>query len=150
MACCAKNGPSRPNEVYIYKSGKQGGFALGFITYRVGRATDADVHLDHPEVSRRQVELTRTPTGRYYLVDCAGSCGTYFHDGTDWVRLIQGYAMPDTRLRFGEHRLRLSDLLDRLPSSREGVENKFEPVSVRPRRKLDTGEVELVRGSGHT
>lgn len=118
---------------------------MGFITYRIGRASDADLRIDDAEISRRQVELTVTQDGRYYLVDCASSVGTFRLDGNEWVRLEQGYVEPDTRLAFGQLRFKLSELLKRLPDADERRASKVsvEPVSVRPRRKVETGEVEL-------
>jgi len=116
---------------------------LSFATFRIGRAKDADVHIDHAEVSRRQIELTITGDGRYYLVDCAGACTTFVDAGGGWTRWTQGYVPAEARLRFGERRLRLRDLLAACPMSARPPDTA-EPASVRPRRKVDTGEVELM------
>lgn len=119
---------------------------MNFTTFRIGRSPNSDLHIDHPEVSRRQVEITVTLDGRYYLVDCGSSSGTFQHDGKDWVRLTQGYVEPETQLAFGQQRFRLRELLKRLPAAGARRQQPVaEPVSVRPRRKVETGEVEFAR-----
>jgi predicted component of type VI protein secretion system len=120
---------------------------MGFVTYRVGRAADADVRIDAPDVSRRQVEITLTVDGRYYVTDCGSASGTFIHDGGSWIPLKQGFVTPESTLSFGEARFRFSELIARLPSlPRTQGALVANPPSVRPRRKLGTGEVEFARG----
>ena len=52
--------------------------ALMFVTFRVGRANDADVVLEDTRVSRRQIEITVTAQRRYFVIDCGSTGGPFF------------------------------------------------------------------------
>lgn len=123
---------------------------MTFATYRVGRSKDADVYLEDSSISRRQVEVTVTPDLRYYVVDCHGTAGTYVRKGDSWELFQQGYLLPDADIAFGDLKLRLADIIKRLPKSPRVDDPVIsDPVSVRPVRKIDTGEVVLLNSEGH-
>ena len=118
---------------------------MRFRTYRVGRSVGSDVQLDDPGVSRRQIELTLTAHGKFFIVDCNSSCGTFIWREEVWIPFKQGYVEPHEKLRFGSFALKLSNLLERLPDRGSTPEHgQGEPLSVRPRRKVSTGEIELI------
>ena len=119
--------------------------ALMFVTFRVGRANDADVVLEDTRVSRRQIEITVTAQRRYFVIDCGSTGGTQLHRDGGWAPFIQGYVGADEQIAFGGFALPFSAIVARLPASAGGGATPgFEPLSVRPLRKIDTGEVVLM------
>ena len=116
---------------------------MAFLTYSIGRATDSDLRVVHASVSRQHAELTVTSEGRYYLTDRGSSHGTWtFRDGK-WKEHRQGYVDRNDRLRLGRHVIRLGELLKGRSLEIGASQPSYEPVSVRPRRNLGTGEVEV-------
>ena len=110
----------------------------------VGRSASSDIQLDDPSVSRRQLELTRTGDGRFYAVSCSTSNPTRVWRSGEWQPLRQGFLEPEDRLTLGGLSLQLSELIARLPDRQPApAAAVHEPISVRPRRKSTTGEVEL-------
>jgi hypothetical protein len=122
---------------------------MGFRTFSVGRSDAADLRMSEPEISRRQVELTLTAEGRVFIVDCASSCGTSLWRDDQWTPLVQGYVNEDDSIAFGTHKFRVKDLLHRL--TERHLRQPAVPaavISVKPRRKVDTGEVQMTSGKG--
>ena len=122
---------------------------MSFRTLLIGRARTADVRLEHPTVSRRHAEATLTRSGRCYLIDCGSSRGTFRRGGDgQWVRHRQGFVDVAAAVRFGELETRLSALLGGSVSTvieTQSVQPEFESISIRPRRNIESGEVERVR-----
>ena len=121
---------------------------MGFVTYRIGRSRFSDLVLDYPEVSRRHCELTRTESGRLFLVRCASAGGLLVWRDGEWSEVQQGYVSDHEHLRIGSMSYLVMDLLKALGHSEAKPSSgmaKREPVSVFPRRRLDSGEVEMVR-----
>lgn len=117
-----------------------------FKTFRVGRASTADIRFTDSGISRRQIEITVTAARRFYVVACAGATPTWIWRDGDWHELQQGYVEPAAWLAFGSCEVRFQDLVGQLEIERvetTGIER--EPVSVKPIRKVSTGEVEVVR-----
>ena len=73
-----------------------------FVTFRVGRADDADVVLEDTRVSRRQIEITVKAQRRYFVIDCGSTGGTRLHTDEGWPPFTQGYnaAQAETAGRF--------------------------------------------------
>jgi pSer/pThr/pTyr-binding forkhead associated (FHA) protein len=120
---------------------------MRFQTYTVGRDGSADLCVDHPRVSRRQVEITVTAVGRYYVVDCGSRGGTHLWRDGAWTEFTQGYVQPEEKLAFGDLEFELREIIERLPRRTPSDASGGDVVSVRPRRKRGTGEVERVQGS---
>lgn len=121
---------------------------MGFVTYRIGRSRFSDLVIESPEVSRRHVELTCTSSGRLFLVRCVAAEGAFVWRNGEWAEIQQGYVSSDEHLRIGTKSYLIGDLLkalDHVPSKKGPIPAGEEPVSVFPRRQLNSGEVELVR-----
>ena len=117
-----------------------------FVTFRAGRADDADVVLEDTRVSRHQIEITVTAQRRYFVIDCGSTGGTRLYRDEGWTPFIQGYIGEDEQIAFGDFALPFSAIVARLPASAGGgAAPGFEPISVQPLRKIDTGEVVLMR-----
>ncbi|PKM04923.1 MAG: hypothetical protein CVV16_03305 [Gammaproteobacteria bacterium HGW-Gammaproteobacteria-6] len=120
-----------------------------FETFVVGRSPDADLVLSDPSISRRQIEITLTSDHRYFVTDCLSSSGTRVQRSGNWQTLTQDFVEPNELLSMGNTQYLLSDLLTRLPRTRPSQPEQPEPVSVRPRRKSDTGEVVIAEQRGN-
>ena len=114
---------------------------MAFKTFSIGRRRDSDIRLSHETVSRMHAELTLTTEGRCFLTDRNSLRGTWVFRAGDWRPHRQGYVDRQERLRFGKLEVSLRHLLK---SGKITVtdELSFEPVSVRPRLNIETGEVE--------
>lgn len=122
-----------------------------FTTFAVGRSASADIQFDDPSVSRRQIEITVTDQQRYYVTACGGSTPTHVWRDGQWNVLIQSYLEADAWLAFGSRKVHLRDLINEIyavPRKTPGSAAQIEPVSVKPRRKVSTGEVEVIRSGG--
>jgi pSer/pThr/pTyr-binding forkhead associated (FHA) protein len=116
--------------------------------FTIGRA-DADVVLDDPEktVSKHHAELTVGEDGRsLYLVDCGSSNGTFVQRDGRWERIKQERIKEDDIVRFGSSKVRIRELIKRLPQRKphetimvEAPENK---TVLKAFRNAETGEVE--------
>ena len=116
-----------------------------FITVKVGRSNSADIQIEGETVSRFHMEVTLTPEGRYYGIDRNSSHGTYIWRDDKWKPFIQGYLVPGAHLGLGKTKVPVDDLIQRLrevQQSQGGQALQFEPVSIKPRRNTETGEVE--------
>lgn len=117
---------------------------MPFQTLLIGRAGNAQLRLHDSSVSRFHAEVTLTELGRCYLVDRGSTRGTFLRKpGEGWVRHRRGYVDRDAPLRFGKLETSLSVLLE--PMAGIGLEARqpeYEPLSIRPRRNLASGEVE--------
>lgn len=115
--------------------------------YSVGR-TQADIVLEDPEgtVSKRHAELTVAEDGvrKLYLVDCGSSNGTFVQREGRWERITQDTVGADDLLRFGSSKVRMQDLLRRLPARLPaGIEAPPPARTIlQPYRNAETGEIE--------
>lgn len=60
-------------------------------TYRVGRSKNTDITITDPSitVSHIHLELTEDTNGKYYVVDCNSTNGTYYRLNDEWVAIKQ-------------------------------------------------------------
>ena len=115
---------------------------MAFQTLTIGRSRDADIRLDDISVSRMHAELTMTHDGRCYLTDRNSLRGTCVLRNGQWASHRQGYVDSDAKLRFGKCEVALPDLLKGRSFPDGASIPACEPVSVKPRRNVETGEVE--------
>ena len=123
-------------------------------SYRIGRgAHRVQIRIGDDSLSALHAELVKSRSGRYYLTDCASTNGTFQLRRDEWVGLKQGYVEADTPLKLGEYKTTVRDLLTMardsmprrrsVPSIRSGSlgGERESPVSARPKRNPETGEV---------
>lgn len=65
---------------------------------RLGKATDNEVVVDHPHVSRHHARLTRDQEGRLLLEDLGSTNGTFVND----AQVLRKYVVPTDRVRLGD------------------------------------------------
>lgn len=116
---------------------------MTFRTLTIGRSRRADIRLDDASVSRMHAELTVIKGGRCYLTDRNSLGGTGVRRGGRWVSHRQGYVDPDAKLRLGRCEVSLPDLLKGRSFPDRAATPSHEPVSVKPRRNVGTGELEI-------
>ena len=116
---------------------------MAFQTLTIGRSRHAGIRLDDASVSRLHAELTLTRGGRCYLTDRNSLRGTRVLHNGQWASHRQGYVDSDAKLRFGKCEVALTDLLKGRSFPDEAPIPSCEPVSVKPRRNAETGEVEI-------
>ncbi|PAU89533.1 hypothetical protein CK507_01255 [Pseudomonas sp. WN033] len=114
-----------------------------FVTFRVGRSLESDLVLDDPGISRKHMEITLTSDQRYFVVDCGTTGGTRVQRNGEWKDLSQDFIAPAELLELGDRQYRFAELIARLPARSTTLTKQPEPLSVRPRRKSSTGEVEF-------
>lgn len=115
-----------------------------FQTFTIGRSTKCDICFEDDSVSRRHMELTVTDAGKLYAIDCHSSHGSFIRQGQEWERFTQGYLQQSDALMLGKFVVQVDLLVKRLPEqTREQQEKRhFEPLSVKPRRNVATGEIQ--------
>lgn len=116
-----------------------------FNTVTVGRSTQANVQVEGDTVSRFHLEVTMTEEGRFYGIDRNSSHGTYIWRDNEWKIFTQGYLAPGTHLAFGQTKVSADDLMQRVRKVFNHVifeSPMYEPLSIKPRRNTETGEVE--------
>ena len=116
---------------------------MAFQTLTIGRSRHAGIRLDDASVSRLHAELTLTRGGRCYLTDRNSLRGTRVLRNGKWASHQQGYVDSDAKLRFGKCEVALPGLLKGRSLPIGTATPAYEPVSVKPRRNADTGEVEV-------
>ncbi len=116
---------------------------MKFQTLTIRRCSHADIQFDDASVGRLHAELTLTGGGRRYLTDRNSTGGARIMRAGEWAPRRQGCVAPDARVRFGQCKAILTDLLRgrSFPSDARGRTPKT--VSVMPRRNAATGEVEM-------
>ena len=80
-------------------------------TQSIGRATDCDVSLDHPSVSRLHATVQATPEGYLAVMDCESSNGTFLHRNGRWIRVRKVILGTGDRVRFGDQELPVERLV---------------------------------------
>ena len=118
---------------------------MSFKTYTVGRSKKADFIIDDASVSRIHLEITVTHLGRIYCIDCRSTQGTFINKNGQWQPLRQGYVSPEAQLVVGDKTICPATLLGskiQTATLAQSAVIEFEPISVKPRRNVSTGEVE--------
>ena len=115
---------------------------MAFYTLTIGRSRRADIRLEDASVSRLHAELTMIQGGRCYLTDRNSLRGTQVLRNGRWASHRQGYVDSDAKLLFGKCEVFLSDLLKGRSFPDGAASPSFLTVSVKPRRNVETGEVE--------
>ncbi len=115
---------------------------MAFQTYIIGRGRGADIRLNHISVSRRHAEMTIATDGRLFLTDRDSLLGTWILRDGKWSKHRQGYLDGLERVRFGKREVSLAELIGKGPLPPK-QDPSFEPHSIRPRRRPDTGEIEV-------
>ena len=112
-----------------------------FSVYRIGRGSGVDIQIDDNSVSRVHAELIATPSGSYYLTDCASSGGSYVARNGEWRRIRQEFISPTDAILLGHYQTTAPALIamavQREHRSGEGTSLPKGPV----RRNVDTGEI---------
>ena len=116
---------------------------MPFQTLTIGRSRRADIRIEDSSVSRLHAELTMVQGGRCFLVDRNSLGGTGVRRDGRWVSHRQGYVDPDAKLRLGKCEVSLPDLLKGRSFPDRAATPSDEPVSVKPRRNVGTGELEI-------
>ena len=116
---------------------------MTFYTLTIGRSRQADIRLEDASVSRLHAELTMPRGGCCYLTDRNSLRGTRVLRNGRWASHRRGYVDSDAKLRFGKCEVALSDLLKGKSSPDGAATPHYEPVSVKPWRNVETGEVEV-------
>ena len=122
-----------PNQVDMNKS--------KFSVYRIGRSPGVDIRIDDDSVSRVHAELIATPSGSYYLTDCASSGGSYVAQNGEWRRIRQEFINPTDAILLGHYQTTASALIA-MAAQREHRSEGGTSLPVGPvRRNVDTGEI---------
>jgi predicted component of type VI protein secretion system len=83
-------------------------------TYIVGRSRKSDIIIDHINrtVSRKHLKITVEDDGKYYILDCESTNGTYRQEGTRWAQIKQSYVDIDEPLLLGRYKTTIRELLE--------------------------------------
>lgn len=106
--------------------------------YRIGRSSGADIQINHDSVSRVHAELLVTPSGSYYLTDCASSGGSYVARNGEWRRIRQEFINPTDAILLGNYQTTAPALIA-LAAPRESSKSTLPVGPVR--RNAETGEI---------
>ena len=106
--------------------------------------TGVDIALGDDSVSRQHLEVTFTDSGRFFCVDRNSTGGSYVWRNGEWQEITQGYIELDENVLLGKKKLLFSDLIAMLKKNKnvEASRVEFEPLSIKPRRNAETGEIE--------
>ncbi len=80
-------------------------------TYRIGRATNADIVITDSSVSRDHADLIEAADGSYYWIDRNSPNGCFRCDNGQWGRLTKGYVAGDLPIRLGSFETTVAGLL---------------------------------------
>ncbi|WP_321490472.1 FHA domain-containing protein [uncultured Hyphomonas sp.] len=127
----------------------------GIRTYTVGRGASSELRIADKSVSRRHAEITVSPQGQFYVVDCNSTGGTWRRENSGWSRIRQAIISSSDTVRFGRHETKMSNIATRIeglekqvppsPTSSGGNDSSEGPALVRPhavRRNPITGDIE--------
>ena len=117
-----------------------------FSVYRIGRSPGVDIQVDDDSVSRVHAELIATPSGSYYLTDCASSGGSYVARNGEWRRIRQEFISPTEAILLGHYQTTAPALIALAAQeerrSEGGKPTQPDSLPVGPvRRNVDTGEI---------
>ena len=112
-----------------------------FSVYRIGRGAGVDIQLDDDSVSRVHAELIATPSGAYYLTDCASSGGSYVAQDGEWKRIRQEFIDPTDAILLGRYQTTAPALIA-MAAQQKRRSLGMTPLPEGPvRRDVHTGEI---------
>jgi predicted component of type VI protein secretion system len=114
--------------------------------FTIGRDRGCDIAIADETVSTRHAELSFIADGKLLLTDCRSRNGTYrvLGDGSE-VPVRQELVSPLDRVRFGNVRLAMRDLLESLRMKYPQFDHPGGAPPVPPARRPATGQAELER-----
>ena len=115
-------------------------------TKTIGREPSSDLMLDHTGVSGLHARLELWDDGRVYVVDAGSSSNTFLNRNDQWIRLHKAQLCVGDRIRFGEHEVRLSQLVE-VFGKRAGVRLGEKVFSKRARPPQNHGSNEKVKNT---
>lgn len=86
----------------------------------VGRGRGADIRLGDASVSRMHAELVVGGDGTLHVADRSSANGTWIAVDGRWQRVTQRSVTPADRLRLGDARITVAELLSLAPEPRSG------------------------------
>jgi hypothetical protein len=107
----------------ILSMSKNEGYASGTRQrFIIGRATDNDIVIDDPSLSRRHCFLHVSSHKTFTLVDMGSPSGVSLYRNGEWVRVDKAILSLEDRIKIGDHETNLSALLIQLqnPSKLDG------------------------------
>jgi len=107
-------------------------------TYTIGRNEKSDVPIDGPTVSRKHAELTITRDGKYYLIDCSSSFGTFIAGLEEWEQVTQSFVNIGDTVLFGRHQVSMGEVINSIET---GNAMKLDVKNEVPENDLPSGEV---------
>ena len=117
---------------------------MTFKTFTVGRSEVSNIVVDDETVSRNHAEISFVNNSRYYVIDCDSTWGTFVLRENEWQQFTQSYVELEDYIAFGKYRALMKDLVSGLTSPVQHKNNyEAEPLSVKPKRNISTGEVEI-------
>ena len=82
-----------------------------FSVYRIGHDSSVDIQINDRSVSRVHAELIATPSGSYYLTDCASKNGSYVVQNDETIRVRQEVISPTDVILLGHYPTTASKLV---------------------------------------
>ena len=133
--------PAPIRSIQEYRVGKQ-----KMKTWTLGRDKDSDLVIDGATVSRKHAELTITRDGKYYLIDCMSTSGTFVAGKKQWEQISQSFVDITDTLLLGRQQMSMSEIVNSIETGNsidvvnaKEVEEDNLP-SGKVRRDPETGE----------
>jgi pSer/pThr/pTyr-binding forkhead associated (FHA) protein len=117
----------------------------------VGRASDCDIMLSDPTVSRRHADLIPGSGSDFLLVDRKSTSGTFLRHKGAWRRVTMVRVVPEDRVRLGDHETSIGQLIAMAAQAdNRGGRSADLPTAdragrARPERNPETGEIVVPR-----
>jgi len=114
-------------------------------TYLIGRSYKANIVITDTErsVSGIHLELTVDTDGKFYIIDCNSTNGTYRKRGGRWIAIQQTYVSADEQILLGKYLTTVRELLlirvKKDVSFNRWQDQKDTYISVE--RNLESGEI---------
>lgn len=80
--------------------------------YQIGRSAKCDIIVADKSVSRIHAELEPLEMGRFRLVDCGSTYGTFVQRAGEWHKVRETTISPETPIAFGSYKTSAAALLD--------------------------------------
>ncbi len=82
-------------------------------TYLIGRSHKANIVIKDADrsVSGIHLELTEDADGKFYIIDCNSTNGTYRKRGGRWIAIQQTYVNQDEQILLGKYITTVRELL---------------------------------------
>ena len=82
-------------------------------TYLIGRSPKANIVIQDADrsVSSIHLELTEDADGKFYIIDCNSTNGTYRKHGGRWNAIQQTYVNQDEQILLGKYLTTVRELL---------------------------------------